>query len=63
MLRTVEIAAASLAAMRARSRFGIAMAAMISMIATTINNSISEKPLLRLIDSSHIAGRRKMILL
>jgi hypothetical protein len=34
----------SLAAMRARSKFGIAMAAMIRMIATTISNSISEKP-------------------
>src|SRR5438874_9792567 len=34
----------SLAEMRARSRFGIAIAAMIKMIATTISNSISEKP-------------------
>src|SRR6202043_601865 len=34
----------SFAAMRARIRFGIAMAAMISMIATTIRSSISEKP-------------------
>src|SRR5690348_18360662 len=41
----IELAADdSLAAMRARSRFGIAMAAMIRMIATTISNSISEKP-------------------
>src|SRR5215469_3205434 len=41
----IELAAAdSLAAIRARSRFGIAIAAMIRMIATTINNSISEKP-------------------
>src|SRR5436190_15222290 len=30
--------------MRARSRFGIAIAAMIKMIATTISNSINEKP-------------------
>src|SRR5690348_1905857 len=30
--------------MRERSRLGIAMAAMIKMIATTISNSISEKP-------------------
>src|SRR3984957_21144155 len=30
--------------MRARSKFGIAMAAMIKMIATTISNSMSEKP-------------------
>src|SRR5438270_14043783 len=30
--------------MRDRSRFGIAIAAMIRMIATTISSSISEKP-------------------
>jgi len=36
---------ASLAAMRDRSKLGIAIAAMIRMIATTINSSISEKPL------------------
>src|SRR5271169_3623753 len=35
----------SLAAIRARIRFGIAIAAIIRMIATTINNSIREKPL------------------
>ena len=34
-----------LAAIRDRSRLGIAMAAMIRMIATTISNSISENPL------------------
>src|ERR1700685_3863109 len=34
----------SLAAIRARSKFGIAIAAMIRMMATTISNSISEKP-------------------
>jgi hypothetical protein len=39
-----ETAEDSFAAIRARSKFGIAMAAMIRMIATTINNSISEKP-------------------
>jgi hypothetical protein len=33
-----------LAAIFERSKFGIAMAAMIRMIATTINNSINEKP-------------------
>ena len=44
---------ASLAAMRAHSRFGIAIAAMIRMIATTINNSINEKPFcLRIISVS-----------
>ena len=31
--------------MRARSKFGMAMAAIISTIATTINSSINEKPL------------------
>ena len=52
----------SLAAMRARNRLGIAMAAMIKMIATTINNSINENPfcfriyvfpLFRIVGSSH----------
>jgi len=33
-----------LAAIFERSKFGIAIAAMIKMIATTINNSMSEKP-------------------
>src|SRR5678815_6154219 len=41
----IELAAAdSLAAIRARSKLGIAIAAMIKMIATTISNSINEKP-------------------
>src|SRR5436853_5383959 len=44
MVRTEPTADASLAAIRERSKFGIAMAAMIRMIATTISNSISEKP-------------------
>src|SRR5579863_7562355 len=44
MVRTEPTADASLAAIFERSRFGIAMAAMIRMIATTISNSISEKP-------------------
>jgi hypothetical protein len=35
----------SFAAILARNRLGIAMAAMIIMIATTISNSIKEKPL------------------
>src|SRR5579859_6637262 len=34
----------SLAEILARSRFGMAIAAMIRMIATTISNSINEKP-------------------
>src|SRR5437763_6136375 len=44
MVRTEPTADASLAAIRERSRFGIAMAAMIRMIATTISSSISDKP-------------------
>jgi fructose-specific phosphotransferase system IIC component len=44
MVRTDPTAEDSFAAMRERMRFGIAMAAMIKMIATTISNSISEKP-------------------
>jgi hypothetical protein len=34
----------SFAAMRARNRLGIAIAAIIKMIATTMSNSMSEKP-------------------
>src|SRR5690242_12582245 len=44
MVRSELTADDSLAAIRARSKFGIAMAAMIRMIATTISNSINEKP-------------------
>src|SRR5216684_7918922 len=44
MVRTEATADDSLAAIRARSKFGMAIAAMIRMIATTISNSISEKP-------------------
>src|ERR1700691_1617571 len=44
MVRTAPTAEASLADMRARRRFGIAIEAMMRMIATTISNSISEKP-------------------
>src|ERR1019366_4849603 len=43
-VRIVATADASLAAILERSKFGIAIAAMIRMIATTINNSINEKP-------------------
>src|SRR5215469_753029 len=45
MVRIPLAADDSFAAIRARSRFGIAIAAMIKMIATTINSSISENPL------------------
>src|SRR5207237_6257377 len=44
MVRSELTADDSLAAIRARSRFGIAIAAMIRMIATTMSNSINEKP-------------------
>src|SRR5277367_1071065 len=45
MVRSPAAADESLAAMRARIKLGIAIAAMIRMIATTISSSISEKPL------------------
>jgi hypothetical protein len=44
MLRTEPTAEDSFADKRARSNEGTAMAAMIRMIATTISNSMSEKP-------------------
>jgi hypothetical protein len=44
MVRTVTAAAASLAAMREFRRLGMAIAAMIRMMATTTNNSIRENP-------------------
>ena len=44
MLRTEPTAEASLADMRARIKFGMAIAAMIRMMATTISSSMSEKP-------------------
>jgi hypothetical protein len=44
-VRNEPTAEASFAAMRERSRLGIAIAAIIRMIATTINSSMSEKPL------------------
>jgi hypothetical protein len=44
IVRREATAEASFAAIFERIRFGIAIAAMIKMIATTISNSISEKP-------------------
>ena len=44
IVRSEPAAEDSLADILARIRFGIAMAAMIRMIATTISNSMSEKP-------------------
>jgi hypothetical protein len=49
-VRSEATAEASLAAILERSSFGMAMAAMIKMIATTINNSINEKPFTLLLD-------------
>src|SRR5579872_941444 len=43
-VRSVATADASLAAIFERSKFGMAIAAMIRIIATTISNSINEKP-------------------
>jgi hypothetical protein len=47
-VRTEATADDSFAAMRARNRLGMAIAAMIRIMATTINSSISEKPFCRL---------------
>jgi hypothetical protein len=44
MVRSEATAEASFAAIFERIKFGIAIAAMIKMIATTISNSIREKP-------------------
>jgi hypothetical protein len=44
MVRSDETADASFADMRARIKFGIAIAARVKMTLTTINNSMSEKP-------------------
>lgn len=46
MVRNEPTAEASLADMRARIRFGIAIAAMIRMMPTAMSSSIREKPLL-----------------
>src|SRR4029077_961633 len=59
MVRIEATAEASLAAIFERIKLGIAMAAMIKMIATTISNSISEKPfcLLRMCIASLLENR------
>ena len=48
MVRSEDCAEPSLAARRDASKLGIAMAAIMPMIATTISNSINEKPSCRL---------------
>src|SRR6266567_6516040 len=59
MVRSELTADDSLAAIRARSRFGIAIAAIIRIIATTISSSINEKPFLLFISLvSMVSGSR-----
>src|SRR5437879_11754336 len=63
MVRIEPTAEASFAAIRDLRRFGIAMAAMIRMMATTISNSIREKPfcffmMLDLLDNFYVARAR-----
>src|SRR5260370_19539288 len=59
MVRSEETADDSLAARRERNRLGTAMAAMTSMTATTISNSIRLKPrLLRIVRSSKLRGNK-----
>src|SRR5436305_15320355 len=63
MARREPAAADSFAAIFARSKLGIAMAAMIRMMATTISNSIREKPfcffmMLDLLDNFYVARAR-----
>ena len=58
IVRIDETAEASFALMRERKRFGIAIAAMIKTIITTISNSSSENPFsLRLIGCTEISDR------
>src|ERR1700746_130811 len=56
MERSEPTAEASLAAIFERSKFGIAMAAIIKMIATTIKSSMSEKPFCLVRIFSHLLG-------
>src|SRR5271169_1199883 len=53
---------ASFAEIRALSRFGMAMAAIIRMIATTIKSSISEKPFCVFRISSFLRQRFELVL-
>src|SRR5580693_9092329 len=58
MVRSEPTAEPSSAAILAPIRLGMAMAAMIRMIATTISNSISEKPLFFRIPASSLRPSR-----
>jgi hypothetical protein len=55
MVRSEPTADASLAAILERSNLGMAIAAMIKMIATTISNSISVNPLSRFFMASPVS--------
>src|SRR5215472_12239915 len=55
-VRTVLAPADSFAAIRALIKFGIAIAAIIKMIATTISNSIKEKPFFLCITESPLGS-------
>ena len=56
-LSLIHISAAdSFAAIRERRKLGTAIAAIIRMIATTINNSMREKPFVFRIASPKVAG-------
>src|SRR5581483_10440478 len=62
IVRIEPTADASFAAMRERSKFGIAIAAMIRIIATTINNSINEKPFCLRICFSFLSHLRCLVI-
>src|SRR5512140_3861082 len=57
-VRMSPIVADSFAEMRARSRLGIAIAAMMPMIATTISSSIRVKPFCLFIGSTFLSKRQ-----
>src|SRR5216684_3056081 len=61
MVRSEATAEASLAAMRDLKRFGIAIAAMIKIMATTISNSISEKPFCFFMPSPRMSSASKRL--
>ena len=61
MERTEVAADASFAASRDLTMLGIAMAAMIRMMATTISSSTREKPLSGLAELAHLSCVRRVI--
>ena len=58
-VRSEPTAADSFAAIRERRKLGMAIAAIIRMIATTINNSMREKPFVFRIASPKVAGKAR----